>query len=67
MVVFSFDNYFKESFNDFAELNHYFKSNGFQLFSISNKRIYSLNDNKDEYNNYDSLSLFAIKKLICLK
>ena len=38
----------KESFNDFAELNHYFKSNGFQLFSISNKRIYSLNDNKDE-------------------
>ena len=67
VVVFSFDNYFKESFNDFAELNHYFKSNGFQLFSISNKRIYSLNDNKDEYNNYDSLSLFAIKKINLLK
>jgi len=34
VVIFSFDNYFKKSFNDFADLNNYFKSNGFQLFSI---------------------------------
>ena len=67
VVVFNFDNYFKESFNDFADLNNYFKSNGFQLFSMSNKRIYSLNVNKDEYNNYDALSLFAIKKINLLK
>ncbi|OUX37584.1 MAG: hypothetical protein CBE33_02905 [Candidatus Pelagibacter sp. TMED273] len=67
VVIFSFDNYFKKSFNDFADLNNYFKSNGFQLFSISNKRIYSLNINKDEYNNYDALSLFAIKKINLLK
>lgn len=67
VVIFSFDNYFKKSFNDFADLNNYFKSNGFQLFSISNKRIYSLNINKDEYNNYDALSLFAIRKINLLK
>ncbi len=67
VVVFNFDNYFKESFNDFADLNNYFKSHGFQLFSMSNKRMYSLNVNKDEYNNYDVLSLFAIKKINLLK
>ena len=29
--------------------------------------MYSLNVNKDEYNNYDVLSLFAIKKINLLK
>ena len=67
VIVFSFDNYFKRSFNDFDDLNNYFKSKGFQLFSMSNKRLYSLNVSKDEYNNYDVLSLFAIKKINLLK
>jgi hypothetical protein len=67
IIVFNFDNYLKNRFTDFDELNDYFKSNGFQLFSIGKRNLYSLNVSKNEYNNYRNLSLFAIKKNNILK
>jgi hypothetical protein len=67
IIVFNFDKYLKNRFTDFDELNDYFKSNGFQLFSIGKRNLYSLNVSKNEYNNYRNLSLFAIKKNNILK
>ena len=67
MVVFKYENVFKSEFTNFSDLNTFFNTKNFQLFSVVEKKLISLYKNDKKFDNMKGLDLIGVQKRNILK
>tara|TARA_B100001027_G_C16135773_1_gene271364 strand:+ start:95 stop:661 length:567 start_codon:yes stop_codon:yes gene_type:complete len=67
VVVFKYENVFKSEFTNFSDLNTFFNTKNFQLFSVVEKKLISLYKNDKKFDNMKGLDLIGVQKRNILK
>ena len=62
VVVFKYENVFKSEFTNFSDLNTFFNTKNFQLFSVVEKKLISLYKNDKKFDNMKFRSHWCAKK-----